>query len=41
MGLVRSLRSAGISEVRIERSLSVIVASYQEELLHTLKVLKR
>lgn len=41
LGLVRSLRSAGINEDQIEESVSVIVASYKGELVHTLKSLKR
>lgn len=39
--LVRNLRSAGVSEEQIEQSVSVIVASYKEELLRTMKAIAR
>ncbi len=41
MELVSNLRSAGIDEGHIEESVSLIIASYKEELVHTLKALKR
>jgi hypothetical protein len=39
--LIISLRSAGISEAQIEESVSVIVASYKDELMQALKTLMR
>lgn len=39
--LIRSLQMVGISEAQIEESVSVIVASYKEELMQTIKALKR
>lgn len=39
--LVVSLRSAGVSEAHIEESVSVILASYKEELLRTVKRMMR
>jgi len=38
---ILSLRSAGISEDQIEESVTVIVTSYKEELIRTLKTLMR
>uniref|UniRef100_A0A7V5CTI8 Uncharacterized protein n=1 Tax=Acidobacterium capsulatum TaxID=33075 RepID=A0A7V5CTI8_9BACT len=35
--LIASLRSAGVGEAQIEASISVIVASYKEELMRTMK----
>ena len=35
--LVMSLQSAGVREEQIEASISVLVASYKEELLRTMK----
>jgi len=39
--LIRNLQSAGIDEARIEASVSVIVASYREELLRAIKSMMR
>lgn len=39
--LVVTLRSAGLSEEKIEESVSVIVASYESELLRTIKSMMR
>ncbi len=39
--LICSLQMVGISEAQIEESVSVIVASYKEELVQTIKALKR
>lgn len=39
--LVVSLRRAGISEAQIEESVAVIVASYKEELIASIKALAR
>ncbi len=39
--LVRNLKSAGIGEAQIEASVSVIVASYREELLRAIKSMMR
>jgi hypothetical protein len=35
--LIRSLRLAGVSESHIEESVSILVASYKDELLRTIK----
>jgi hypothetical protein len=40
-GLIRNLQSAGISEEQIEASISVIVASYRDELLRAVKSMMR
>lgn len=39
--LIITLRSAGISESQIEESVSVIVASYKDELMQALKTFMR
>lgn len=39
--LVTTLRSAGVDEAQIEESVSVIVASYKDELTHAMKRLMR
>ena len=39
--LVANLQSMGVSESQIEASVSVIVASYKEELFRAIKVLVR
>jgi hypothetical protein len=39
--LIRDLQSAGISEEQIETSVSVIVASYRDELLRAVKSMMR
>jgi hypothetical protein len=39
--LVASLRSAGINEAQIEESISVLVASYKNELILAMKRIKR
>jgi hypothetical protein len=39
--LVRNLQSAGIGEAQIEASVSVMVASYREELLRAIKLMMR
>jgi hypothetical protein len=39
--LVTSLRSVGLSETQIEDSVSVLVTSYKEELLRTMKAMAR
>jgi hypothetical protein len=39
--LVMSLRSAGVSDAQIEESVSVIVASYKDELIRTMKRMVR
>lgn len=41
MRLVLSLRSAGVDEAQIEESVSVIVASYKDELLRLMKRIVR
>lgn len=41
MLLVLSLRSAGVDEAQIETSVSVIVASYKEELIRSMKGMLR
>jgi len=41
LNLVKNLQSAGISEAQIEASVSVIVASYREELLRAIKSMMR
>jgi len=41
MRLVVSLRSAGVDEIQIEESVSVIVASYKAELIRSIKQLVR
>jgi len=39
--LVRNLQSAGISEEQIEASVTVLVASYRDELLRAVKSMMR
>jgi hypothetical protein len=39
--LVMSLRSAGVNEAQIEESISVMVASYKDELIRTIKRMVR
>jgi hypothetical protein len=39
--LILSLQSAGVSEEQIENSVSVVVASYKEELLRAIKTMMR
>ncbi len=39
--LITSLQSAGVSDEQIETSVSVIVASYKEELLRAIKTMVR
>lgn len=39
--LVTNLQSVGLSEAQIEASVSVMVASYKEELLRAIKVMVR
>jgi hypothetical protein len=39
--LIRSLQSAGVSDEQIETSVSVVVASYKEELVRAIKTMVR
>ncbi len=39
--LVRSLQSAGVGEAQIEASVTVVVESYRDELLHAIKTMMR
>ena len=40
-GLIANLQSAGISDEQIEASVTVIVASYKEELLRAIRLVVR
>lgn len=39
--LIQSLQTAGLSEAMIETSVSVVVASYKEELMRAVKMMMR
>jgi hypothetical protein len=39
--LIRTMKIAGVSSDQIEESLSVVIASYKEELIRTIKALVR